>query len=1508
MMRRKKLLSLTVPLVAGVMMFSVPAASTVMASDINQSQNLVNGNKNIARSSTEPFYKHSLATGDVIISNTGTNPCPGSQETECPGHLITGKEMGATKPNIIIVESGIHDIILEDVEIHGENYSSLCPFEIQGDAVVNLTLTGDNILKSGDGRAGIKVMSADKKVASLNIGGDGSLAVEAKVGGAGIGADGFKGCAGNITINSGNITVKGGKSCAGIGGGPMGSAGTIEITGGTVDAEGGDATVTDGISDNNAGSGIGCGGGCSSSKGTVIISGDTNTDIITAKGGNNSPGSALAKRTHGINCSVLSSNKKSATIITNGIYKGSADENDVTQMANFYGIEWDLDQEKGIVHGHAILKNDIGVNKEQTIEVNEGCSLTIPYKKEPTKDKPQGEKFVLKEGSTIKGNGTIIDPDRLESHGGKLKVQNQRVTLSEEDIRKSIQGKELVYPGKNEDLLAKVFFPLPTQREDKDAPNGQYYIIDQPTEWTATAIDDDGNESALRDAGKYVVKFKRPGYKDIVLENITVKKKPITLNMVDEASVKNIRYTGKPVRPTPIITYDKNSDEKLIEGKNYFITVSGDTTNVTKNVPPNDQPKLMITASPDINNNYTDSIVGGLPLNFSIIPASIENAEVALTSETGEPFETGEYNGKPFSPKITVTLPASAEGDEAQPLNKDTDYELNIEPNDELIDVATYIYTFSGKGNYDGEVKQQVTFTITEKPISLNWDALSVESKPYDGTPDINISGITSSDIIDDVSITATGVVLDENGNETSKVGDYKTVKITSVTLSEPKGKNYKIDPQPDGTIRELPDGQYASITAKNAPELKVDPTKCEVTGVTEDNPQFICTVKVESSGEDNYKYNYMMMDESGKIEETKTAEGTTTFIVNPKSKHTFAAYAIDGNGNPSSETGQTELIYFDLLDRDKPTFAELGFKEDEEPKLKFESDDKTLMITALLPYGDGKSLQYSFTGTKDENFLPKDGASIGDAYLKKDCESTKEYKGYVRYAPTKTHKASDYVELTGIAPQLNALPPVMTLLNEDETILEDETLKENEFIRSAKLQMTSEDQDNWEIYYTITTDGTEPPDITPGKKPTKRYSEPVNITKDTTVKAIAMDKTNILNPSNPVTETFTKVLPKLKTPSIISSNGSPFNGSTTVSIRLPEGYEEAKIYYTTDGNNDGKNLLETGKLYEGEFPIYETTTVKAIASMKDMTDSDMAKEAFTKSEIKIELNGIPNEIDPELDAETENKISKILCDEIENRLKEDDKNKLDVTGVEISQEICRYLTRRILFLDSNAFSYLNVVPYEFYVEAIVGNDWPREATNADFPKEGYPFFIKYPQGKDVSMEGNDFVIAHMFGSGKEIGNVELLKGEDIVKTPDGLKFTLKSASPIAIGWTKAVEGSPYANAKEGEDSSNDPSEEEPPLEEGPPSEEEPPSEEGPNSTPTPTSLNTNNDGNGSNTNGTGGTASVADAVRSAAATLLPKTGDTSKMVVWIVLAVACIAVIAGVQIKSKKGKGKKKH
>ena len=230
-------------------------------------------------------------------------------------------------------------------------------------------------------------------------------------------------------------------------------------------------------------------------------------------------------------------------------------------------------------------------------------------------------------------------------------------------------------------------------------------------------------------------------------------------------------------------------------------------------------------------------------------------------------------------------------------------------------------------------------------------------------------------------------------------------------------------------------------------------------------------------------------------------------------------------------------------------------------------------------------------------------------------------------------------------------------------------------------------------------------------------------------IKAICVDKEGKLEPSTPpVKQEFVKFKPQVTKPTIRSSNGSPFNGSTTVSIIPPSDYQDAEVYYTTEENNDGTNLRETGTKYEGEFQIYDTTTVKAIAVMKDMTDSEAASETFQKSAIKIELKGDPKEINPKLDAVTENHISEELCNEIERRMIAEDEKKKEITGTEISGEICSLLAERILFTDSRAFSNKDIAYYEFSVMALELNKGnSRPATNDDFPKEGKQFSIDYP-------------------------------------------------------------------------------------------------------------------------------------------------------------------------------------
>lgn len=161
----------------------------------------------------------------------------------CSGHTITGT--GQSTANTITVESGTHNIILQDVNINVS--SGGAAFSIKRGAAVNLTLSGTNTLKSGYGCAGLQVpdgaelVITESSASGLNAAG-GSYA-------AGIGG-GMYSAGGKITIRGGTVDATGGY---------QGVGGVIEISGGRVTATG---VYT--------GAGI---GGESRNGGTIIIKG-----------------------------------------------------------------------------------------------------------------------------------------------------------------------------------------------------------------------------------------------------------------------------------------------------------------------------------------------------------------------------------------------------------------------------------------------------------------------------------------------------------------------------------------------------------------------------------------------------------------------------------------------------------------------------------------------------------------------------------------------------------------------------------------------------------------------------------------------------------------------------------------------------------------------------------------------------------------------------------------------------------------------------------------------------------------------------------------------------------------------------------------------------------------------------------------------------------------------------------------------------------------------------------
>lgn len=234
---------------------------------------------------------------DMVITGTSGGWTYASHILTITGdgtYTISMAAPGATSTtDRILVSSGVTaGITLDGVKIdRSGDYSETdmaIAFDMTG-ATVDLTLSGDSLLKSGLYRTGLQVPSG----ATLTIGGSGSLTVVGglsctAIGGNWGGAPPYVGgTCGDITINSGTITAIAGMGGAGIGGGfgtTGGEGGNITINGGTVTATG-----------KHTGAGIGA-GGTNASGGNITISGGTviatGGESIAAGigGGNNSAG------------------------------------------------------------------------------------------------------------------------------------------------------------------------------------------------------------------------------------------------------------------------------------------------------------------------------------------------------------------------------------------------------------------------------------------------------------------------------------------------------------------------------------------------------------------------------------------------------------------------------------------------------------------------------------------------------------------------------------------------------------------------------------------------------------------------------------------------------------------------------------------------------------------------------------------------------------------------------------------------------------------------------------------------------------------------------------------------------------------------------------------------------------------------------------------------------------------------------------------------------------------
>ncbi len=180
------------------------------------------------------YYYGNKYKGVIDVSAPGIGWYKGSGYTFSGDTVNIGEAgsycvFGSTALNRIKISNTITaDITLSDASIDVSGIPNACAFDMIG-ATVNLTLTGDNELASGENCAGLLVPSG--AVLTVLKASTGSLSASGGTNGAGIGG-GAGGAAGNITILGGEIEVRGGEDGAGIGGGSNASGGIVKIGGG----------------------------------------------------------------------------------------------------------------------------------------------------------------------------------------------------------------------------------------------------------------------------------------------------------------------------------------------------------------------------------------------------------------------------------------------------------------------------------------------------------------------------------------------------------------------------------------------------------------------------------------------------------------------------------------------------------------------------------------------------------------------------------------------------------------------------------------------------------------------------------------------------------------------------------------------------------------------------------------------------------------------------------------------------------------------------------------------------------------------------------------------------------------------------------------------------------------------------------------------------------------------------------------------------------------------------
>ena len=226
---------------AACMMFSLSAPALAASTDALLQQSTaaksavsVLDEENGTEVETE--YQMNLKYGSITVyigADDKQYVQQGNNEAQQRGNLSITTD-GSQTHNTITIKGGTMGakVTLSNVNIETTSNAAV---SVSGN--VELVITGTNILRSGENRAGLEKADDD---GTLTIDGTGSLEAYGGDCAAGIGSS-YNNNVRNIVINGGTITAEcTGRDGAGIGGGHSGKAENIRINGGVVTATGGE--------------------------------------------------------------------------------------------------------------------------------------------------------------------------------------------------------------------------------------------------------------------------------------------------------------------------------------------------------------------------------------------------------------------------------------------------------------------------------------------------------------------------------------------------------------------------------------------------------------------------------------------------------------------------------------------------------------------------------------------------------------------------------------------------------------------------------------------------------------------------------------------------------------------------------------------------------------------------------------------------------------------------------------------------------------------------------------------------------------------------------------------------------------------------------------------------------------------------------------------------------------------------------------------------------------------